>query len=174
MPIKTVLSEYTRYRKMAEMAIEQISDAQLFSRFGGGENSVAIIVNHLSGNLLSRFTDFLTTDGEKPWRHRETEFAPPAEDRVALLARWEEAWQVVEANVGTLTAAHLEQEASIRGKGLTVIAALHRSMAHVAYHVGQIVLMSRHYAGADWTFLSIPPGQSDAYNQNPDREIAPR
>ena len=126
-----------------------------------------MIVWHMSGNLASRFTDFLTTDGEKPWRKREEEFAARMVSKPDCLAKWEVGWKVVLDTIATLTDADLARGVQIRKQSLTVADALNRSIAHVAMHVGQIVYVGKMLQGASWTYLSIPPGQSDAYNKNP-------
>ena len=171
--VSSVLGEYRRYRRLAELALEQLDDEQLHARTDADANSVAILVHHLAGNLRSRFTDFLTTDGEKPWRERDREFEPPDLTRAELLAAWSSAWDVVELSLGALTPTDLEVEVTIRGKALTVTEALYRSVAHVAYHVGQLVLLARQARGSAWTSLSIPRGGSAAYARQPTRERGP-
>jgi len=165
--------EYRRYRTKAEEVFAQLSDAQLAQPLGDRENSVAMIVRHMAGNLRSRFTDFLTTDGEKPWRNREEEFRSREVSRSELMESWEEGWRVLQAELAALTDADLGRTVTIRQQPLSVSEALHRSLAHVGYHVGQIVLIGRHLCGARWEFLSIPPGASEAYNRNPTRERPP-
>jgi hypothetical protein len=171
--VEAIEGEYGRYKSLAEAAVEQLSDDQLQIGLAGG-NSVAIIVQHIAGNLKSRFTDFLTTDGEKPWRDRESEFTKPSTDRPTLLAQWEDGWQSVIAALAVLVDGDLDRTVAIRGVPLSVAQALQRSLAHTAYHVGQIVLVARGIRGADWRYLSIPPGQSAKYNANPTREKTPR
>jgi uncharacterized damage-inducible protein DinB len=131
---------------------------------------VAAIVWHIAGNLRSRFTDFLTTDGEKPWRDRESEFALRAVSPEDLRAKWEDGWDVLFQTLSMLTDADLSRMVTIRGQGLSVLDALQRSVTHTSYHVGQIVFLARSLRGRRWEWLSIPPGQSDAYNRNPRRE----
>lgn len=126
-----------------------------------------MIVWHMSGNLASRFTDFLTTDGEKLWRKREEEFAARMVSKPDCLAKWETGWKVVLDTLASLTDADLARTVHIRNQPLTVADALFRSVAHVAMHVGQIVYAGKILRGDGWKYLSIPPGQSDAYNQNP-------
>jgi uncharacterized damage-inducible protein DinB len=171
--IKDLLSEYKRYRLLAERAIAQMPDDALNVVPGTECNSVAMIVAHMSGNLKSRFTNFLTEDGEKPWRERDEEFASRTCTRVDVLKLWADAWSVLEGEVTPLTDADLARVVTIRQQPLTVHAALCRSISHVAYHVGQIVLLARMYADAPWVSLSIPKGQSAAYNTNPTREKSP-
>ncbi|MEZ5058270.1 MAG: DUF1572 family protein [Saprospiraceae bacterium] len=169
MPYSNFLTSSTSlfhyYKKLAEDAIDQLDDEQLFFRNNENENSIAIIFGHLIGNMKSRFTDFLNADGEKEWRNRDQEFEPLLNDRLELLERWEEAWATVfqalsEAeNVGTYHIVY------IRNEGHTVMEAIQRQLAHYAYHVGQIVVLAKHVKGSDWKSLSIPKGGSDAFNQ---------
>jgi hypothetical protein len=171
-----IRGEYWRYRRLVELALEQTADADLDRRTDADANSIAILLGHLSGNLRSRFTDFLTSDGEKPWRRRDAEFEPSGKDRGALLADWQQAWTGVEraiAEVEALGAAGLARAVVIRGQPLPVLDALLRSVAHVAYHAGQIVQLARTFAGDRWRSLSIPRGGSAAYATNPTREKGP-
>jgi uncharacterized damage-inducible protein DinB len=168
----SITAEFTRYKALAEAAISQLEDAQLsVAPFAGG-NSVATLGWHIGGNLRSRFTDFLTSDGEKPWRHREDEFRNRTVERAELLAHWERGWGTLFATLATLTDGDLGKTITIRNQPMSVHEALHRSLAHISYHVGQLVLVARSLAGDRWRFLSIPPGQSDAYNANPSAEKA--
>jgi uncharacterized damage-inducible protein DinB len=174
--LATIRTEYLRYRRVAELAIEQVPDAVLDQRLDPQGNSIAVVVAHLAGNLRSRFTDFLTTDGEKPWRDRDREFEAPGVPRAELLARWQAAWRVVDRALDEVAAAGpdaLARTVTIRNQPLTVGDALLRSVTHVAYHVGQIALMARAFAGERWQTLSIPRGGSAAYADNPTREKSP-
>jgi hypothetical protein len=168
--IESIRAEYTRYKDLAEGAIAQLSDAELSQAGRDGGNSIATICWHVSGNLRSRFTDFLTSDGEKPWRKREEEFQPRTVARTELLAKWDEGWTVLFASLDALTDDHLARTVLIRGQSLKVHEALHRSLAHTSYHVGQIVYVAKAFRGTAWRYLSIPPGGSDAYNRNPTLE----
>ena len=136
----------------------------------GNGNSLAIIAWHVAGNLRSRFTAFLTEDGEKPWRNREDEFAPRTVSRDALRAYWLAGWTALYDAIKPLTDADLARSVTIRGQSLSVNDALQRSLAHVSYHVGQIVYIAHAHVGADWTYLSIPPGGTAAYNAAPTHE----
>ena len=147
--------EYRRYKSLGEGAFKQLDDAQLSDEPVGG-NSIATLVWHLSGNLESRFTDFLTSDGEKPTRDRDAEFAPTDRSPEALRAEWAEAWAVTEATLRTFGAADLGLTVLIRGVPHTLAQALVRSLTHLANHVGQIVLLAKHRAGSGWATLSIP------------------
>jgi uncharacterized damage-inducible protein DinB len=171
--IQDLLGEYRRYQLLAERAMAQMSDDALNVVPAPDCNSVAMIVAHMSGNLRARFTDFLTTDGEKPWRQRDDEFADRTCTREEVQAFWRAGWVVLEREVTALTDADLARVVTIRQQPLTVHAALCRSIAHVAYHVGQIVLLARITAQQPWESLSIPKGQSAEYNKQPTREKAP-
>jgi hypothetical protein len=170
--ISSITAEYRRYQALGQAAIAQLSDAEL-ARPGVGDNtSIAVIVWHIAGNLTSRFTDFRTTDGEKPWRHRDEEFEERAVTREALLTKWASGWAVLFAAIGPLTDEDLHQTVTIRAQPHSIHQALHRSLAHTSYHVGQIVHIAKSVRGVEWRSLSIPKGQSDVYNQHPHREIA--
>lgn len=174
--LQAIRTEYDRYRRLVELALDQTGDPDLDRRSHADGNSIAILLAHLSGNLRSRFTDFLTSDGEKPWRERDREFDEPGRDRAALLLDWSTAWRVVDQALADVESAGddgLGRTVAIRGQPLTVGEALSRSVAHVAYHAGQIVQLARTFAGETWQSLSIPRGGSAAYAQNPTREKRP-
>ena len=159
-----VIETFERHKALAERAMAQVPEDRLGWRPDGEANSIAILVRHLSGNLNSRFTDFLTTDGEKPWRHRDREFEPPGESREALMERWEAGWRVLSESLRSLGPEDALRIVSIRGQDHTVIQALHRALAHGAYHVGQIVQLARQIVGAEaWQTLSIARGKSSRY-----------
>jgi hypothetical protein len=165
--IESIRGEYLRYRALAEAAIDQLGDDELSTPGPNNGNSIAVICWHISGNLQSRFTEFLTSDGEKPWREREEEFQARTVTRAELLSKWEQGWHVLLGTLAILTGEQLQLTVTIRGQPLKVHEALHRSLAHLSYHVGQIVYVAKSLRGKDWTFLSIPPGKSDTYNQTP-------
>ena len=171
--IESIRAEYLRYKALGEAAIEQCSEQDLSSPGPNEGNSIAVICWHISGNFQSRFTDFLTSDGEKPWREREEEFRARSVNRAELRSKWDQGWSVLLGSLGELDDAQLQNTVKIRGQSLLVHEALLRSLAHVSYHVGQIVYVAKAMRGKDWKFLSIPPGQSDAYNKNPTLERAP-
>jgi hypothetical protein len=171
--VETIESEYRRYEHLGEGAIRQLNDEEVSRAGPAGGNSVAVIVWHVAGNLQSRFTDFLTSDGEKPWRQRESEFAVREITRAQALAKWDDGWAVLRGTLAGLADADLSRPVRIRHQVLSVLEALHRSLAHTAYHVGQIVFLARALRGPTWQYLSIPPGQSESYNQNPARERPP-
>lgn len=168
--VASVAAEFRRYKALAEGAFGQLTDEQLTAAAPGDGNSIATICWHVAGNLRSRFTDFLTTDGEKPWRHREEEFKIRNVTQAELLTQWEPGWSALLDTLDALTDADLARTVTIRQQPLLVSEALFRSLAHASYHVGQIVYASRALRGSSWRFLSIPPGQSDAYNAAPNLE----
>ncbi len=168
--ITSIRAEYGRYKALAERSFAQVEETKLSSVGADTDNSIATICWHISGNLQSRFTDFLTADGEKPWRNREEEFDPRPVTRAELLEKWARGWQTLFDALDSLTDAQLADTVTIRGQQLKVHEALHRSLAHTSYHVGQIVYLAKSFAGAGWQSLSIPRGGSSAYNQNPTLE----
>jgi len=168
--IRDFINEYARYRSIAEKAIDQVSDDGLNKVLGPDNNSIAIIVKHIGGNLVSRFTDFLTSDGEKPWRDRDSEFQDASYDRSDVERIWSEGWSVLESELSNLTDERLHQQVYIRGQAWTVHDALCRSLAHLSYHVGQIVLLARILNEGEWQWISIPKGQSREYNLHPTKE----
>lgn len=165
-------ASFTRYKTLAEDTLAQVDDAALYWQYNAESNSMAIIIQHLAGNMLSRWTDFLTTDGEKPERQRDAEFIHQHSDRAALLQQWQQAWQVVFATLQSLTVADLQRTVYIRGEAHTVVAALNRQLAHCAYHVGQLVMLGKMQCSGEWRSLSIPKGGSAAYNQQAFRKNA--
>ena len=170
--IQSIEAEYRRYKALAEGALEQVPDELLSSPGPSNGNSLATICWHVSGNLKSRFTDFLESDGEKPWREREEEFARRTVSRSELLAKWADGWNVLFDTLVTLNDSDLTRVVTIRGQSLAVHEALHRSLAHVSYHVGQIVYLAHASCGERWRYLSIPPGGTAAYNANATMEKA--
>lgn len=168
------MDEYQRYKLTGEKALAQVSDAFLNKVIGADNNSIAVIVRHISGNLISRFTDFLSSDGEKSWRDRDAEFAERDYSRAELDELWRQGWQVLQAALGELSDDDLSKTITIRGQVHSVHEALVRSIAHLAYHVGQIVLLARFFNDGNWQWISIPKGQSQAYNRNPTREKRPQ
>lgn len=151
-----------RYHKsVADRALAQIGDEHLHTLVDGGSNSIAIIVKHVAGNLRSRYTDFLTTDGEKPDRNRDSEFEMPERaSRAELLAAWDRAFGLVLDTIAALNPDDLTRTVYVRKEPFTVVEALNRSVTHTAYHVGQIVLLAKHFAASNWKTLTIPKGKS--------------
>lgn len=168
--IDALRAEFVRYKALGDKSIAQLGAGELSAPPPGGGNSIATICWHVSGNLRSRFTDFLTSDGEKPWRQRDEEFEARDVTKDALLEKWGEGWTVLIGALDELADEHLDVTVTIRGVPLTVREALVRSLAHVSYHVGQIVYAGKMIRGESWTCLSIPPGGSAQYNQNPTLE----
>jgi len=156
--VQSVENEFLRYRRVAEGAFEQLDEAELCRPDAGGAPAISMIAWHIAGNLTSRFTDFLESDGEKPWRDRESEFLERLVSREELMERWRSAWEILTDSLGTLENGDLSREVLLRGEVLPVHAALLRALAHIGYHVGQIVYVGRLHRGGRWTFLSIPPG----------------
>ena len=152
-------------KRLAEGAMSQLTDEQFFAIPSEESNSVAIIVKHVTGNMRSRFTDFLTSDGEKPDRNRDQEFIiHDAESRADLMRLWEQNWQLVLDTVKSLTSDDLRQTVTIRAEPHSVLQAINRQVAHYAYHVGQIAFLAKLWKGADWQTLSVPRGQSEQFN----------
>ena len=156
-----VVRTFRNYKALGDRAMAQVSDEALHTLLDGDANSIAIIVRHVAGNLRSRFTDFLTTDGEKPTRNRDAEFEMPERaSRADLLADWESGWAAVLGAIDALTPADLDRTIYIRREAFLVLEALQRSVTHTAYHVGPIVFLAKHFAGRGWTSLSVPKGRS--------------
>ncbi len=154
------------YKKLADKAMAQVSDEEFFRALDDEANSIAVISKHLAGNMRSRWTDFLTTDGEKPDRHRDTEFViTPETTRAAMLEAWERGWQCVFAAIKPLQPEDLARTITIRGQAHTVVEAINRQLAHYASHVGQIILLAKHWRGAEWQTLSVPRNRSTEFNQ---------
>jgi uncharacterized damage-inducible protein DinB len=171
--IKHFAREFAQYRNIGDKAISQVSDEALNQILSPDNNSIAMIVRHISGNFVSRFTDFLTSDGEKPWRNRDSEFEDAKYDREAVQKMWAEGWDQVESELSKLSDEQLQNTVYIRGEAWTVHGALCRSVAHVSYHVGQIVFAARVLNDGTWRWLSIPKGQSEKYNQKLAKEKTP-
>lgn len=163
--LKSIRQEYQRYKTMAERAVAQLSDDELHWTPHASCNSIAVLMQHIAGNTLSRFTEFLTTDGEKDWRDRDAEFEEQFTDRENLLEYWEKGWACLFDAMDGLREDDLEHTVHVRNEPHSVIEALNRSMGHHAYHVGQIVLIGIQIKGEDWKTLSIPRGESKQYNE---------
>lgn len=153
------------YKKLADGAIAQISDADLTCVLDPEMNSIAVVMKHMAGNMLSRWTDFLTTDGEKPTRNRDSEFEDPPATRAELLAMWERGWSCLFTALDPLTDADLSRTVTIRGEAHSVMQAINRQVAHLSYHVGQIVLLAKHFQCSNWKSLSVPRGKSADFNR---------
>jgi hypothetical protein len=159
------IKTFRNSKSLAERAIEQISDEEFFTAIDEEANSIAVIVKHIAGNSLSRWKDFLTTDGEKPNRDRDTEFEITAETRDGLMDFWERGWQTLFDNVEPLTVDDYSKTVTIRGQAHTIVEAINRQLTHYAYHVGQIVLLAKHFKSADWKSLTVPKNRSAEFNQ---------
>lgn len=156
---------FRQYKTLADRAIVQVSDAALYCVLDPEMNSIAIITKHMAGNMLSRWTDFLTTDGEKPWRNRDSEFEDPPPTRAELLALWERGWSCLFAALEPLADADLERTITIRGEAHSVMQAINRQVAHYSYHCGQIVLLAKHFQSSNWKCLTVPRKQSAEFNR---------
>jgi hypothetical protein len=153
-------------KDLADRAIAQLTDTQLRQPLAGDANSIAIVMKHIAGNLTSRWTSFLTSDGEKPTRDRDGEFVDSFTSRAEMLAVWDRGWACVDSTLSTLRPADLQARVTVRGESLAVPFAIQRSLAHISYHVGQIVLIARIHAGPAWRTLTIAPGGSRQYNRD--------
>lgn len=162
--LESVIHQFNYYKSIGERTIAQLTDEQLFWQYNEESNCVAMIVQHLSGNMLSRFTDFLTSDGEKEWRNRDTEFQASVNSRDALLAKWNEGWQCLFDAISPLTGQDLDKIVKIRTEEHTVAEAINRQLAHYPYHIGQIVYIGKMLTGDNWNSLTIPRGKSGAFN----------
>ena len=156
---------FRRYKKLAEDAMEQVTDDQLVAVLDEEMNSIALIVKHMVGNMRSRWTNFLTTDGEKADRMRDTEFEQPPATREALLKMWAEGWNRVFDSLEPLSDTDLNRRVAIRGEPHSVMQAVNRQIAHYSYHCGQIVLLAKHFKSSEWQCLSVPRGQSAGFNR---------
>jgi hypothetical protein len=163
--LDSIVKNFRAQKRLADKAISQLDDAQLRVPLDANTNSIAVIMKHVGGNLQSRFTDLLTTDGEKPNRNRDAEFVDDVVDRDAIIEHWERGWQILFDALASLRPQDLTRTITIRGEAHTVVDALHRSLAHVAYHAGQIVQLARHLAKDKWNTITIPRGGSQQFNQ---------
>ncbi|MGA9672705.1 MAG: DUF1572 domain-containing protein [Terracidiphilus sp.] len=163
--IKDSLAVFRYYKKLADRAMAQVTDEQLFATLDDEANSIAIVVKHVAGNMRSRWTDFLTTDGEKPNRNRDAEFEDPPATRTALLELWENGWACLFDAIEPLTEADLGRTVTIRGEPHSVMQAINRQLAHYPHHVGQIVLLAKHFCCGCWESLSVPRNKSAEFNR---------
>lgn len=163
--IETVIFEFNRNKQLAEKAMAQLNDEEFAKKLSPESNSVQIIVQHLAGNMISRWSDFLTTDGEKEWRNRDGEFESQSLTREELMQQWEKAWKILFNTLHNITEAHQENTIHIRKEPMTVTQALLRQISHYSYHVGQIVLLAKEWKGEDWKSLSIPKNKSSEHGR---------
>jgi len=162
--LESTIKQFEYYRLLGEKAMEQLPEERLFWQYSEESNSIATIVKHLSGNMLSRWTDLLTTDGEKEWRNRDAEFENDIRTRDELLVIWNDGWECLLNALKQLSADDLEKIIYIRNQGHTVMEAINRQLAHYPYHIGQIVYVAKMVSGNGWQSLSIPKGNSKSFN----------
>jgi hypothetical protein len=163
--VSAIINAFEANKRLADRAVEQVPDGKLHIALDANTNSIAVIMKHVAGNLASRWTDFLTTDGEKPWRNRDDEFVDSFSSRAELLALWERGWACLLMALKSLKGEDLEKTVLIRGEPHSVPLALERSLGHTCYHVGQIVQVARIHAGEKWNTLTIPRGKSEQFNK---------
>jgi len=162
--LNSVVKQFKYYKMLGEKAMEQLQEEELLWQYNKESNSVAVLVKHITGNMLSRFTDFLTSDGEKPWRNRDDEFSNPFSSKEELMKRWNEGWECVLNTLENLTYQDLERIVYIRNDGHTVVEAINRQLAHYPYHIGQIVFIAKMCKNENWQTLSIARNKSADYN----------
>jgi hypothetical protein len=162
--LKDATDVFRYYKRLGDRAMEQVPDDALFSALDAESNSIAIIVKHMAGNMRSRWTDFLTTDGEKPDRNRDAEFEGPPATRAGLLALWESSWKLVFDSLAPLAETDLSRTIHIRGEAHSGMQAINRNITHTAYHLGQIIYLAKHFAGPGWNSLTVPRGKSAEFN----------
>ena len=163
--LKDALASFRNYKKMAERAMAQVSDEEFFRALDAEANSIAVIVKHIAGNQKSRWTDFLTSDGEKAFRNRDTEFEMIGDTRESLMEFWETGWQTLFSAIEPLKAEDFSRFVTIRGEPHTIIEAINRQLTHYAYHVGQITFLAKHFRSSDWKTLSVPRNKSAEFNK---------
>ena len=163
--LKDAVASFRAYKKLADKAIGQTKDSELFVTLDAESNSIAVVMKHMAGNMISRWTDFLTTDGEKSDRNRDMEFVVDAEtSKEDVLAYWERGWKCVFDAVEPLTPDDFQKTVTIRGEAHTIVQAINRQLAHYSYHIGQIVFLAKHFRSSDWQSLSIPRNRSAQFN----------
>lgn len=164
--LESVSKQFKYYKSLGDKTFAVLDNDEVHWRNGEAQNSIAIITKHIAGNMLSRFTNFLTEDGEKPWRNRDDEFEDTFNSKEEMIAYWEKGWQCFFDTLSTLTPSDVERLVYIRNEGHTVLEALNRQMAHYAYHIGQIVYIAKIIKGDSWQSLTIPKGASNQFNQD--------
>ena len=162
--LTSVIKQFEYYKALAEKTFEQLPEEKLFWKYNNESNSIGILVNHISGNMLSRWTDFLSSDGEKEWRNRDSEFEDLIKSKEELLSKWNNAWKCLFDTLKGLNEDDLNKIVYIRNMGHTVTEAINRQLAHYPYHIGQIVFIGKMAQNNDWNSLSIPKGNSSSYN----------
>jgi hypothetical protein len=170
--IENALKEFRGMKALADKSVAQVSDEEFFQAIDPESNSIAVIMKHMAGNMRSRWTDFLTSDGEKPDRHRDTEFELESEDRRAIEERWEEGWRIVFGAIEPLKTEDLMRTVTIRREPHTIVEAVNRQLTHYGEHVGQIIFLAKHLKSSAWRTLSVPRGMSEAFNKKMEEEQA--
>lgn len=170
--IENALKEFRGMKALADKSFAQVSDEEFFRAIDPESNSIAVIMKHMAGNMRSRWTDFLTSDGEKPDRHRDTEFELESEDRRAIEERWEEGWRIVFEAIEPLKTEDLMRTVTIRREPHTIVEAVNRQLTHYGEHVGQIIFLAKHLKSSAWRTLSVPRGMSEAFNKKMEEEQA--
>jgi Protein of unknown function (DUF1572) len=163
--LTVAMEDFQKLKRQAERAIAQLSDDEFFFQLNNDQNSIYVIMKHMAGNMLSRWTDFRTTDGEKPERNRDEEFIERVVPRANVLEYWEHGWNCLFKALRSIQPDELMNQITIREECLSIFSAISRQLAHYAYHVGQIVLLAKHIRGRDWNYLTIPRGQSEQFNR---------
>lgn len=163
--LESVRKQFEYYKMLGEKTFEQLPEEKLFWQQNTESNSIAMIVKHIHGNMMSRWTDFLTTDGEKEWRKRDEEFDSTIKTKTELLSKWNEGWACLFNAINSLTDVDLEKEVYIRNMGHSITEAINRQLAHYPYHIGQIVFIGKLIQNENWNSLSIPKGKSKVYNE---------
>ncbi len=163
--LDSIRKQFEYYKLLGERTFSQLTESELLWQYNEESNSISIIVNHLGGNMKSRWTDFLTSDGEKEWRNRDSEFETVIKSRQQLESRWEEGWNCLFSALDEVTVENFYTTIYIRNQGHTIVEAINRQLAHYSYHIGQIVFIGRMLKGPSWKSLSIPKGDSSAYNK---------
>lgn len=159
------ITSFRNYKGLAERAFAQVSDEEFFASIDSEANSIGVVAKHIAGNLRSRWRDFLTTDGEKLDRDRDSEFESDADSRQGIIALWEDGWKILFSTLESLEVDDLSASVNIRGQAHTVVEAINRQLTHYAYHIGQIVLLAKHFRGPEWKTLSVPKNRSKDFNQ---------
>ncbi|MGB5238358.1 MAG: DUF1572 family protein [Flavobacteriaceae bacterium] len=164
--LQNIIREFQRYKSLGDRCFEQLNEPDIHWRLSDENNSIAIIVKHMVGNMLSRWTNFLTDDGEKPWRQRDNEFEAPYSAIAEMIKAWESGWECVFNALNTIDDTNFGEKVLIRDEKHTIPEALNRQLAHYAYHTGQIVWISKNVKGTEWKSLTIPKGKSEDYNRS--------
>lgn len=163
--LNSIKKQFTYYKMLGEKTFEQLDETDYFWQYNPESNSIAITVHHIAGNMISRWTDFLTSDGEKEWRNRDSEFENIIKTKVELLHKWNEAWDCLFTAIDAINKDNFNQEVFIRNQSHSIVEAINRQLAHYSYHIGQIVFLGRMIKGENWNSLSLPKGKSVAYNK---------